>query len=81
MSYKFELGSELKSKVTGFQGINVANSTHLNGCNRCYVQPKVKKDGKIPDGNWLDEPELLLVKKPKAKAKPRKTGGFSSRIK
>jgi hypothetical protein len=81
--FKYELGSTVKSDLTGFKGILTANSIHMNGCNRCWIQPKVDKDGKIPDGCWVDEPELELVSKPKVKRekKPAKTGGFHSSIK
>ena len=80
--FKFELGSLLKSDLTGFKGVLTANCVHLNGCNRCYIQPKVDKDGKIPDGYWIDEPELELVRKSKAKRDTtEKPGGFHSSIK
>lgn len=81
MEFKFALGAEVISTITGFKGINVSNSVHINGCSRCYVQPKIRKDNKVPDGLWHDEPELKLVKKSKKEAAPLKTGGFSSTIK
>lgn len=80
--FKIELGSEVKSKLTGFKGIAIANSIHLNGCNRIYVQPVVDKEGKMPDGSWIDEPEIEVIKKPKIKKDVSiKTGGFPSKIK
>jgi len=80
--FKFELGSTVKSDLTGFKGVLTANCIHLNGCNRCYVQPKVDKEGKIPEAYWVDEPELVLISKPKVKRdKTEKPGGFHSKIK
>ena len=80
--FKFELGSEVKSDITGFKGVVTANCVHLNGCNRCYVQPKIDKEGKVPDAWWVDEPELKLVKKPNVKRDAaKKPGGFPSKIK
>ena len=80
--FKFELGSKVESDITEFKGIIVANSQHLNGCNRCWVQPKVDKDGKVPDGLWVDEPELNLLEGPKIdRPTAKKPGGFHSKIK
>lgn len=80
--FKIELGSEVKSDVCGFTGIATSRSEHLNGCNRYWVQPKIGKDGKMPDGNWLDEPELIVIKKPKMKRNnDERPGGFPSQIK
>ena len=70
-----ELGTEVKSNITGFRGIVTSRSEHLNGCNRYWIQPKVKKDGKYPDGCWLDEKELDIISKSKIKNKKVTTGG------
>lgn len=81
--FKFNLGDIVKSDVTGFKGVNMSNAVHMNGCNRCWVQPKVDKDGKDMNGSWIDEPELVLVAKSKIKREKKevKPGGFSSQIK
>ena len=80
--FKIELGSEVKSKITGFKGIATSNAVHLNGCNRVWVQPTIGKDGKLPDGCWIDEPELEIIKKPQIKKDvSNKRGGFPSSIK
>lgn len=83
--FTIELGSEVKSDVSGFTGIVTSRAEHLNGCNRYWVAPKVGKDGKMPDGSWIDEPELIAIKEPKVKRfsfeATEKRGGFPSRIK
>jgi len=92
--FKIEMGSTVKSIISGFQGIITSRSEHINGCNRYWVSPSVDKDGKIPDGYWVDEQELKVVKGPskevKAMAdhfKKKETkkvdgpGGFPSKIK
>lgn len=82
--FKFKRGSTVKSDITGFEGVNTANSIHMNGCNRCYVQPRIDKDGKIPDGWWIDEPELVLVPDPEIKREKHTIpppGGFHSSVK
>lgn len=44
---KVELGHEYKDRVTGFKGIAVAKTKHLNGCDRVAIQAKVNKEGDI----------------------------------
>lgn len=56
-----ELGSKVKDKVSGFEGITVARTMWLNGCARITVQPPVDKDGKLPDSICVDEFQLELV--------------------
>lgn len=59
------LGSEVKDLVTGFQGIAVARTQFLNGCYRISVQPPMSKEGKVPENETFDEPQLKLVKEGK----------------
>lgn len=73
--WKFNLGDEVKSTITGFKGIIDARSEHYNGCKRYSVQPPVDKDGKMMDGYWCDEQSLELITSSKIKHKEVKTGG------
>jgi hypothetical protein len=52
------LGCEYRDRVSGFKGIAVAKTEWLNGCARINLQPKVGKDGKVPDSYTFDEPQL-----------------------
>jgi len=73
-----ELGNKVKDKVTGFEGIVVAKSTYLQGCNRALVQPKVNKEGVVPDSVSFDEPDLIFVDRglaPEKKKTPKKPPG------
>lgn len=81
MSFSIELGSKVKSVVSGFEGVITSRSEHLNGCNRYWVAPKIDKDGKLPDGYWLDEHELEVVEAPTLQRKGQERGGFPSREK
>ncbi len=67
-----QLGDEVKDKVTGFKGVAYARSTYLTGCDHIMVQPKIKKDGTMPEAKWFDEPMIEVVKKNKVKM-PAKT--------
>lgn len=83
--FKFDLGVECKSIVSGFKGTITSRAQHLNGCDRYWVQPKVGKDMKMPDGMWFDEGEMEIIPAKKSFAKlARKNndrGGFPSMIK
>lgn len=85
--FKYNLGDEVKSYITGFKGVLTSRAEHINGCNRYWVQPPADK-GKYVEGCWMDEPELELVKAGKAKPVVKtptysiaKPGGFPSSIK
>jgi hypothetical protein len=69
-----DLGSEVKDSVSGFTGIAVSKHSYLNGCTRITVQPKVDKDGKLPDPQTFDEPQLKVISDKKIKGK-NDTGG------
>lgn len=81
MRFSIELGSKVKSNITSFEGIVVSRSEHLNGCNRYWVQPKVDKEKKVPEGYWIDEGELVVLVAPQIERKNNDRGGFPSRIK
>lgn len=79
--FKIELGSKVKSNITGYTGIVTSRSEHLNGCDRYWVQAHCDKDGKIPDGYWFDDGELEIIGKSKLTRKNRDNGGFHSTVK
>ena len=56
-----ELGQKVKDKVSGFKGVAVAKYEFLNGCTRINVQPKIDKDGKLPEAEAFDEPQLEVI--------------------
>ena len=55
------LGQKVKDVVTGFTGIATSKIEYLNGCIQYCVKPKVRKDGKYPDGEWFDDSQLEVV--------------------
>ena len=70
-----KLGDEVKDKVSGFKGVVVSEHNYLNGCQRLSVQPKVTKEGKLPNSQTFDEPQLELIKKKKIAQGSRFAGG------
>ncbi len=72
-----ELGDEVKDTITGFEGVAIAITQWITGCPRITVQPKVGKDGKVPEASSFDVLTLVVKKKKKAEKveMPKKTGG------
>lgn len=62
---RVNLGDEVRDKITGFRGVVIGMTRWLNGCVRVGIQPrKVTKDkGKLVEAEWIDEPQLAIVKR------------------
>lgn len=72
------LGDKCKDRVSGFVGVAMARHEYLNGCARITLQPEIKKDGKLPECQTFDEPQLTIVKKavvPAPTKATKETGG------
>ena len=67
---RIPLGTVVRDKVTGFVGIAENRATFLYGCDRYCVQPQVDKDGKIPENQMVDEPQLVIVEGEKVVMSP-----------
>ncbi len=66
-----ELCDKVEDVVSGFTGVVIARTVWLNGCARIVVQPKVGKDGKMPETAVFDEPQLKIIKRANTPAKVR----------
>ena len=69
------LGDEVKDKVSGFRGIAVSKHLYLQGCARISVQPKIDKEGKLPECQAFDEPQLEIIKSKMIEQGNKKPGG------
>ncbi len=58
-----ELGDEVRDLVTGFQGIATARIVYLVGCQHIGVTPKELHEGVPRPVQWIDEPQLEVVRK------------------
>lgn len=76
--FKHDLGVEIETRVSKLKGIIVSRSECIFGCNRYYIQPKADKDGKQPDGWWIDEDDVAVTGKG-VKTEKKLTGGLMSR--
>jgi hypothetical protein len=71
-----KLGSKVRDKVSGVEGIATGRCEYLNGCIQYCVTTKVGKDNK-GTSPWIDEGQLVVVGQG-VSAKPEATGGPSS---
>lgn len=65
------LGSKVRDRTSGFEGIAMSRHIYMTGCARIGVQPKVDKDGKLPDSQSFDEPMLEVLAPPVSERDPR----------
>ena len=56
-----KLGDKVRDTISGFEGVAVARTEYLNGCARVGVQPPVDKDGKLPEAQHFDQPQLMVL--------------------
>lgn len=74
--WKFELGSKVLDRVTGFIGVIVTRTECLNGCLIYGVMPPYKSSEPFPEEIGIDEDNLILMqKKPEPKKKKKPLGG------
>ena len=74
----FEIGDSVRDSITGFAGVIVGIHQYTTGCARASVQPRVGKDGKVPDSLGVDVLTLEMVKRGprhEAPVKPARIGG------
>lgn len=70
-----ELGDEVRDNITGLKGVAIGITRWLNGCIRVGVQPSGLKDGKPIEAQWIDEPQLKIVKRQKVAGPKEEPGG------
>lgn len=71
-----KLGKKYKERVSGFQGICIAEHHFHSGCSRYTLRAEVTEPGKAPEELTFDETELIEVKAEEVKPAPqRRTGG------
>ena len=71
---KESLGKQAKCKVTGFKGIIVSVVYYLNGCTQYCIKPPIDKDGKMPDGEYIDIDQVEICGDG-ISIEPKDTGG------
>lgn len=62
MAKNVNLGSLVRDRITGFEGVAIGRHEYLTGCNKVTVQPQgLTKEGKVKESQWFDEQGLLVV--------------------
>jgi hypothetical protein len=61
MTFKIELGSKVKDRISGFVGIVYARTEWMYGCRRYTVQPQELKDGRPVESVAFDEDQLEVL--------------------
>ena len=56
-----KMSDQVEDKVSGFKGTVTGKCEYLNGCIQYLVKPRVGKDGKMIEGEWIDEQQLEIV--------------------
>jgi len=83
-AFEHDLGLKVETKVSKFKGIITSRSQCLYGCNRYFITPPVDKDGKIMDGWWVDEADIVVkgkgVSSPEKSKETKPPGGPMSRV-
>jgi hypothetical protein len=55
-----KLGSKVRDKITGFEGIVTSHVRYLTGCDQHGVTPEAK-DGKIQESEYFDYKRLETI--------------------
>jgi len=63
ISKEIELGDLARDNVTGFQGVVVAITQWLHGCDRICIQPQRLHENKVIEGITFDRLQMSLIKK------------------
>ncbi len=61
MAKQIKLGTKIKDRITGLEGIAIAKIEYLNGCVQYSIKPKLDKDGKVQEGEWVDSQQIAVV--------------------
>ena len=56
-----KLGSRVRDKVTGYEGITTGYCTYLYGCGQYNIIPGLQSDGKLGESYWFDEGRIEVV--------------------
>jgi hypothetical protein len=64
------LGSAVRDKITGLEGVATAVTVWLTGCTRYAVQPRKLEKNKLQEAVWFDQDQLTVT----GVGVPRSTG-------
>lgn len=53
-------GSEVRDRITGFNGLVTGRCQYITGCNQYLVQPSTNEKGEFVEARWFDENRLVI---------------------
>jgi hypothetical protein len=68
------LGCVAKDSITGFQGVVIAVTEWLNGCQRVTIQPQQLDNGKRLEADTFDAEQVVVVEAVEVPAAKQKGG-------
>ena len=72
------LGMKVRDVVSGFEGIATGRVEYINGCKQFLITPRVDKDGKYMEAQWVDQQRVeILDSEPVVKVSDSLAGGPS----
>ena len=77
--FKFELGSRVKDRITGFVGIIICRAQWLTNCNTYGTKSEGLYEGAPIETTYFDEPNIIIVESD-VHEEDRDTGGPTDRI-
>jgi len=75
---KIKIGDKVRDKITGFEGTVTADIKYMYGCRQFQVTPDVDENGNQRKHDWIDEPQLKLIKNNGKKKEKPTYGGIRS---
>ncbi len=65
----YELGDNIKCRITGFKGVFIGITQWFNDCTRIGIQSKDLHDKKPIDTQWFDVDDIVLISKSNLRSK------------
>lgn len=61
MDKQIYFGATYRCLITGFQGVAIAHTKYITGCDNVALQPRVNDKGEMQQPKWFDATRLARV--------------------
>jgi len=68
--FRVPIGARVRDRITGVEGVVVARTEYLRGCNRYSVQQAAGKNGEVPAWHMCEEDDCEVLQTPLEKRQP-----------
>lgn len=69
------LGAQAVDTISGFKGTVTGICRYMNGCTQVLLKPRVGEDGKMPEGEWIDDQQIEIIEDAPEASKPEDHNG------